>query len=330
MPELTEQIDQQQWEELILTSPTASVFQSPAFYLFLKELKEIDAYGLGVTENGLLKGVVVGMIQHEGAGMKRQLTRRTIINGGPLLAADITDNQLQTLLCGYATALRGKSIYIETRNLCDFTPYRRIIESAGFRYEPHYNLQLSVGDDPVQHYHKGKQKELRFANRHGVQVVWNPTIDQVHCFYHLLQQLYAKKVHTPLPTWDFFETAYHQPFLHYIVALSRDGIVIGGLLVADLDTRTSYDWYCCSDDNFRHMKVGTVLIDAAIRRCVEQGIGHFDFMGAGRPNDGDYGVRDFKAQFGGTLVEQGRFRRVLNRPLFLLGCAAVHLLRKKK
>lgn len=31
-------------------------------------------------------------------------------------------------------------------------------------------------------------------------------------------------------------------------------------------------------------------------------------MGAGVPNDGGYGVRDFKAKFGGELVEYGRFK----------------------
>jgi lipid II:glycine glycyltransferase (peptidoglycan interpeptide bridge formation enzyme) len=36
-------------------------------------------------------------------------------------------------------------------------------------------------------------------------------------------------------------------------------------------------------------------------------------MGAGKPDE-DYGVRDFKAQFGGTLVEHGRFLKV-NNPL---------------
>jgi lipid II:glycine glycyltransferase (peptidoglycan interpeptide bridge formation enzyme) len=37
----------------------------------------------------------------------------------------------------------------------------------------------------------------------------------------------------------------------------------------------------------------------------ENGYRHYDFGGAGRPNE-QYGVRDFKAKFAGELVSYGR------------------------
>ena len=52
-------------------------------------------------------------------------------------------------------------------------------------------------------------------------------------------------------------------------------------------------------------------------------------MGAGSPGDGGYGVRDFKAKFGGELVEYGRFRYVANKPLYALGKWAVNLMKKR-
>ena len=45
-----------------------------------------------------------------------------------------------------------------------------------------------------------------------------------------------------------------------------------------------------------------ISIDYACKNGIEK----FDFMGAGSPDE-DYGVRDFKAKFGGSLVEPGRF-----------------------
>jgi lipid II:glycine glycyltransferase (peptidoglycan interpeptide bridge formation enzyme) len=36
------------------------------------------------------------------------------------------------------------------------------------------------------------------------------------------------------------------------------------------------------------------------------GMAQLDLMGAGRPDE-QYGVRDFKAEFGGEMVEYGRY-----------------------
>lgn len=319
-----------QWDDLSRNAATATVFQSRHFFEFAKTLDCWEPFAYGVMADNVLKGVIAGVIQREGGAARRFFSRRAIVNGGPLLSDDIEPETVAFLLRECKEKLRRKAIYIEIRNLHDYTSHRSAIAAAGFDFEPHYNFQLDIDNDPTRHYHKGKRKELRIAARYGVKVTWEPTIDQIREFHRLLQRLYTTKVHTPLPPWDFFESAYRQAFLHYAIALTPDGAVAGGQLVADLDTRASYAWYCCSDDSLRHMKVGTVLIDAALHRCADLGIGCFDFMGAGRPGDGGYGVRDFKAQFGGTLVEQGRFRCILNQPLYRLGCAVISLLRKKR
>jgi lipid II:glycine glycyltransferase (peptidoglycan interpeptide bridge formation enzyme) len=47
--------------------------------------------------------------------------------------------------------------------------------------------------------------------------------------------------------------------------------------------------------------------------AVQNDIPVFDFMGAGSPDD-QYGVREFKARFGGDMVDHGRFTRI-NKPL---------------
>jgi lipid II:glycine glycyltransferase (peptidoglycan interpeptide bridge formation enzyme) len=57
---------------------------------------------------------------------------------------------------------------------------------------------------------------------------------------------------------------------------------------------------------------------AAIRYAADNGFDRYDMMGAGSPKE-DYGVRDFKAQFGGTLVEHGRFLHINNQIIYYLG-----------
>ena len=51
-------------------------------------------------------------------------------------------------------------------------------------------------------------------------------------------------------------------------------------------------------------------------------------MGAGKPDDGGYGVRDFKLKFGGELLELGRYVYVSNPLLFNIGKLGVKLMKK--
>ena len=51
-------------------------------------------------------------------------------------------------------------------------------------------------------------------------------------------------------------------------------------------------------------------------------------MGAGKPGDGGYGVRDFKAEFGGKLVEYGRFKCILSPVLYRIGEIGVNIIKK--
>lgn len=327
MPELTEQIDERQWEELLHTSPTATPFQSPSFARFLDGLSCVEVFRLGVSESGVLKGVAVAMLQYEGGAVRRHFTRRAIVNGGPLLAGDISDAAASLLMEECAKRLYHKAIYLETRNLHDYNPYRKALQQAGFRYESHYNFQLAVASQPESRYHSNRRHELRNALRQGVQTVWDPPLNQVREMYGLLQRLYTHRVRKPLLPWEFFEAARGMEGVHYLVALTPDGVVAGGMMVVDLDKRSRYVWYECSNEHLRRFKIPTVLYHTAIQQCVELGIGLFDFMGAGRPGDGGYGVRDFKAQFGGTLVEQGRYIHILHPLLYRIGSMAVAVMR---
>ena len=49
-------------------------------------------------------------------------------------------------------------------------------------------------------------------------------------------------------------------------------------------------------------------------------------MGAGKPDD-SYGVREFKAKFGGQLVEHGRFQNIINPFLYEVGKLGVKIMK---
>ena len=68
---------------------------------------------------------------------------------------------------------------------------------------------------------------------------------------------------------------------------------------------------------------------AAMQYGSSHDLRRFDLMGAGKPDE-PYGVRDFKSEFGGQLVEQGRFLYISHPLLYKIGTLGVKLLKKKK
>ena len=68
---------------------------------------------------------------------------------------------------------------------------------------------------------------------------------------------------------------------------------------------------------------------AGIQYAKEHGCMRYDMMGAGEPGV-PYGVRDFKAEFGGELVEHGRFLCVCKPWLYKIGKQGVKILKNAR
>lgn len=323
-------IDRTQWQALVDRSPVASIFQTPEMYDFYHSLQLYKTILCAVEERGVLKGLALCLILSEGTGLKGRLTARAIINGGPLLDADISIEALQALLKATISTLRRQCIYIETRNLNDYSRWRNTFETCGFQYLPHYNFHIDTSD-PAQvekRIDKSRRRRIRRATEAGA-VISN---DNTHlpAFYNILANLYHKKIHKPLPPYTLFAQLTTLPFARYFFVLNPQGEVIGGQLILMLGQRVGYAWYCCGLDREQHDLYPSIMANyAAIRYAADHGFVRYDMMGAGSPKE-DYGVRDFKAQFGGTLVEHGRFLHVNDKVIYHLGKQALHLLKKIK
>ena len=165
--------------------------------------------------------------------------------------------------------------------------------------------------------------------RDGAHIVESPTIEQVRTFYTILQDLYRIKVRTPLWSWDFFERLYHVEHARYIL-VELDGQIVGGTACVCLPSKAVYEWYACGLDNCRDdIRPLSVAVWGEMQYAAENGYPLFDFMGAGTP-DKPYGVRDFKAEFGGELVEHGRFLCIRKPLLYKIGELGVKFLKRKR
>ena len=383
-----DQIDQQQWQELVQSSPVATWFQTDEAYRFYQSVGGMQAFVYGVAEveckvesvkckdlensaaettastpytlhpTPALKGVIVGYITHERNPLKQYFTRRAIIYGGPLLANDISETALAELLKAVKAMGNGQwvideetnsqspmanrpqkiqspiansPIYIESRNFHDYSKWRSIFEANGFAYQPHLNYHVDTTSLDLAQSRIGKHrwKYIRLSMRDGAKIVENPSIEQVQAFYTILQDLYQTKVKTPLWSWEFFEQLYRVQHAKYIL-VELDGQIVGGTACVCLPGKAVYEWYACGLDNCRDdIRPLSVAIWGEMQYAAENGYPLFDFMGAGKPDE-PYGVRDFKAEFGGELVEHGRFLCIRKPLLYWIGKMGVKWLKGRK
>ena len=347
------EIDKHQWQALVEQSPTATWFQTPEAYDFYMSVPcEMTPYAIGVEESGVLKGVVVVYLTKEKNPIKQFITRRAIIVGGPLLADVISDEALAALLkavkeckveivkCkgienGRADALvsrlialsphRLTPIYIETRNFHDYSKWRHIFEQCGFAYQPHLNIQVTC--NAAHNMSEQRIRQVKKALKNGVEICQAQSEADIKAWYQILQQLYRKKVRTPLWNEDFFLQFYRDGVGKYLL-VKHEGKIIGGMMCPILEGKTIYEWYVCGlDEDFRECYPSVVATYAAIEYAKEHGLPLFDFMGAGKP-DIPYGVRDFKMEFGGEVIEYGRYLHVCKLLLYTIGKIGVKWLKR--
>ena len=309
---------------------TSDLFQSAKFLSFLSGIDIFDPFAFSIEREGREVGRIQGYIQKDGGAVKRWLSRRAIVNGGPYLAEDITEEEVERLLRSCVQGLQGKAIYLETRNFKDYSQWRPIYERCGFLYEPHYDFIVDTSSLEVAESNLGKsrKRDIRTSLRDGATVVEHPTEDDVRAFYLVLKELYETKVKTPLFPEDFFLKLFRTEFSQFLLVRYQDEIIGGTVCVFDDDT--VYEWFACGKDGcYKNIFPSTLATWSGIRFAAESGRKRFDMMGAGAPGDGGYGVREFKAKFGGEMVEYGRFKYICNKPLYAIGKLGVKLMKRR-
>ena len=292
-----------------------------------------------------LKGVIVGYITKEKNPIKQLLTGRAIIIGGPLLAEDISATALAALLKAVKAMDNGqwaigeennrqspianRPIYIESRNFHDYSKWKSIFETNGYAYQPHLNFHVDcMQENMLATMSESRRRQIKKAIKSGVEIIEAQSQDDVIAYYEILKDLYINKVKTPLFPVEFFLSFFDNSFGKYLL-VKYEGKIIGGIMCPILKARTIYEWFVCGlDEQYKNQYPSVMATYAAIEYANSNNISCFDFMGAGKPDEA-YGVRDFKARFGGEMVEYGRYLCVRKPLLYNIGKLGVKLLKKR-
>ena len=222
-------------------------------------------------------------------------------------------------------------IYIETRNFNDYSRWKNAFSAAGFDYQPHLNFHVDTSSVEVAEANMGKsrKRDIRTTIREGVTIIEKPTEGQVMEYYSILDDLYKTRVKTPLFPEAFFQALAKHPDARFLLT-KLNGKIIGGTVCVAQEGKCLYEWFACGEDGvYPHVFPSCYATYAGIRYAAEHNMPRFDMMGAGKPDEA-YGVRDFKAKFGGKEVEYGRFLCVTKPLLYNMGVIGVKLLKKLK
>jgi len=325
-----DEINPLQWKELIDQSTTATFFQTRECFDFYNSLSFLKPFLYGVSENDTLVGILCGYIIAEENILKRFFSRRAIVPGGILLAPDVSEQAVKQLLDRAKNELARKAIYLEIRNYNDFTAFRPSIESAGLKYHPHLNFHLNTNSEDIiySQLSSSKRRQIKQSLKNGAEIIENFNEQELKEYYSILEDLYKNKVKSPLFPLEFF-IEFQKQRNSKIILIRYQEKIVGGIVCIIFRNEVVYEWFVCGNDGIDKNVFPSVLATwAGIEYAAKNNYRYFDFMGAGKPDEG-YGVREFKSKFGGELLEHGRFLYICKPSLYRLGKFIVKKLKHK-
>ena len=337
-----EEINRREWGALVNASITGTWFQTPEAFDFFASIPDLfKPFAIAIVNDGNddcgLRGVCVGYVTVEKNTVKQFFTRRAIVLGGPTLADDATEEEVEILMNAVRKKLQitdcklqiGKGpIYIETRNFNDYSKWRSAFEKAGFNYQPHLNFHVDCTDKEKmwKRLSENRKRQIRKGERLSV-IDDRIQEEDIRGWYEILEKLYRTKVKTPLWPIEFFLEAYRKNVGKFLL-MKHNNHIIGGSMIVN-DAKSVYEWFECGlNAEYKEQYPSVMATWAGMEYANKHGIARYDMMGAGEPTV-PYGVRDFKAEFGGENVEHGRWLVITKPLLYKIGTFVIKIFKRK-
>lgn len=334
--------EQNQWSLWLAANADIHYFQHPSFGQIFSKNSKYRYQWLAVTRpDGTWIATLAWVMMFERAFILRYATTRTVVYGGPVFLPGLPEPEKQQALDAALKSLiritRNKSLYIQFRNFYDTARFADTFKRHGFVFSERLNLVKTIthSESAYAEMSPSRCRELRLSHKNGLMIRDAANISEVDQLYGLLQKLYKKKVRKPLIARSVVHGFYHFSVHNNcgkILVAEYKGSIVGGIIAPFTPGGTIFEWYVCGLD--KHLKQEKVyptvsLTWAAMQAGMLQGCHHFDFMGMGIPGK-PYGVRNFKARFGGEWVNYGRWMRVNHPKTYKTVELAYNLLRLVK
>jgi len=321
------------WQRFVDQHPHSNIFHTPA-------MQEVFARTRGYTpllsavlgDDGRIKALMTAVQIRLLPRPFVRATSRIVANGSVLNVNGQEGHTAVSRLLRWHNKHSGdKCLYTELRHRHDQRRLQPVFSENGYVHEEELNflIQLDAPSEEIwQRLNRTARKNVRRGQKLGLVAEELTSVSEIGPFYDLLDQAYAS-AQVPLADVSLFEAAMTvlvpAGMARFVLAQSPDGIAGARALLIYKDV--VLDWYAGANLDLRHMRPNDFLVWDTLQWGATHGYRSFDFGGAGHP-DRPYGVREFKAKFGGELVNYGRARCVHSPPLLRLSEAAYSFLRR--
>ena len=326
--DIVRKLDERLWREFVHNHPDSQIFHTPEmFQVFARTEGYQPTLWAAVEKDDQILALLLPVEITLMPGLARRFTSRAVVYGSVLCAAGEPGRQaLGSLLQAYQREIKGRLMFTELRNLTDLTDLQPTLNSSGFIREEHLNYLIDVKRTPDEIWQSIRSNARRNINKaRKSEVVIEPVTcaEQVSLAYRLLQDTY-QRLQVPLAHATLFQSAFDilsQPgLLRMLVAKLKDTPI--GVMTLLLHKGIVYYWYTGVLREYASFRPNDLLVWHALEWGSQNGFSVFDFGGAGKPDE-EYGVRDFKAKFGGQLVNYGR-NVCVHSPLVLKASTTIY------
>ncbi len=331
--DITHHLPRKAWSQFVNENPSSNIFHTPEMFDVFKRTRCYEPELWAAVNQGRILCILIPVnIKLFPNPLLRKLTTRTVVFGSVLMEnSQEGHSALEELLRQYSRQAKKKAIFTELRNVVDLSNLKLLINKTGFYFENHLNYLIHLdrnSDSVFKQIGSRTRKNIRRAIKKNL--VYLESVDNLakleEC-YNLLKNTYEKAA-VPLADRSLFEAAFEilLPKGMLKITLAR---VHGYPVAVSFDLlykKTMLGWYGGLDRKFGAYMPNEVLTWELLRWGCENGFELYDFGGAGRPSQ-KYGVRDFKAKFGGQQVDYGRFKNIHSILLYRTGVFFYEILR---
>jgi serine/alanine adding enzyme len=305
------------WDDFVDRHPKGSVFHTSAMVRVFASAKGHKVMPLAaISEAGEILSLLVAVRVQTLPHVLGTVSSRCVWYAEPLCtdSPEGVDSLTQLIALNDRHHQR-RTLFAEVRPLHASGAERVALERDGYEYLDYLNFLIDT-TQPIEEIwkrvHQSAHSHVRKCEKRGFEVRHLEGPDCVDILYDFLRLTYGR-AGVPLADRSLFEAAYRilKPLgmIEFIAVYDNDKPVAADTLL--LFNRRAFAWYGGSL-RLNGVSPDTFMQWREVAWASENGFEWYDFGGAGWPNV-PYGVRDFKASFGGELVCYGRYRKVYSR-----------------
>jgi serine/alanine adding enzyme len=305
------------WDDFVRQHPKGSVFHTSQMVRVWEAAKGHTPLPLAaVSKDGEILSLLLAVRVQTLPNVFCAVSSRSIWYAEPLCRDDDDSiESLDAIIAEHDRVMGRRVLFTEVRPLHAAGPERIALERYGYQYLDYLNYVIDTThsiEEVWTRTRKSARRSIRKGEQAGFQIRCLDSPECVDLLYDMLSLTYGR-AEVPLAHRSLFEAANRilGPERMITFLAVYDGEKLLGIDAVLTFEDQVFSWY---GGSLRMTGVSPVdlLQWYEIAWTCEHGYARYDFGGAGWPNI-PYGVRDFKAKFGGDLVNYGRYRKVYSR-----------------